>query len=1318
MAVGTCEGDVVVLDWEKNKILHRKVFDATESPRERKSILALSWLRKNPQLLLAGSSSGKAKLYRLSDSKNLDVALEYGSQPLTEEMTSIHCNCEDRLLVTSGYTRNVNIFDIETGRAVREYRNIHGDHINICRFANTMPDVLLTCSFDNTVKLWDTRCHRQVPIHVSKSSGGNVMVCFSPDDMYYLASAVDNEVKQYQTVDGRLHLDFDIKPIHSSINYTRSYYANSGDLVVSGSSNDDVVHICCSSTGKVVDSIRMYEGRRFPNLYVQSLRGNPIEANRFGVLVCYRYSDTPYEVVDIDLNRNSAGASLELPYSISSATQLASHFLEQFHSPEFQDLELVCADGKKTCQAHKSVLLPRWKWLRENSKQIVNVDSKTCRINIVDLRYEVLRTIIAFLYSGKLIIQTTDEKFREIAERTYYACKPKRYDLSRLADLIECCFRDRLTLGNAFATLKFATLAVANRLRLICIDFISRSLLFYECSMGFEKLKRTIGENNLSLILRRKEICKQIPKPRDSPCFKGRTAHTTTQIGRYVYLLGGYYSKGTQELRCIPVFDTVALEWTLLPTYGDALNIPEKLCFHSTAAVGKTLIAFGGGLKDDFKDSQYFLDIPTMTWQQYKVAGRMPSERKRHAVATVGREMWVHGGRGRCDDGKRLLGDLYKFDLDSKRWTEISTTGNAPSPRCGHTMTYLPGLNLLVVIGGFTNYGIIEEGMVYALDIRTLIWTEVSTAGFQPPPRCCHTATLIKWEGEIRIAVFGGSTSSAYSTDSGIYLADVCILSPPAHSPSARTSEENSSTRTRSSWRWDWLACHGRIPPRFTHSSFLTFHSICGSGNKSSETGTEVKGYSSKIDASRKWEEREGRLTVWAGGNSEDFLDDMWDIDLHERKWRRTRYGVCGARPEPLLKVRPLAIPKHMKRAVMQKVLRCKPLSSALKSKSQNSSYLDEKSQDFRKRIFVDLSLSASHSVTFNVEGHHIMVSKAVLAARSKQFHTMFTSSMHESRARLIDLPDVSIQAFLFILIYIYSGDIPIGLTATTHKIWADKDITLSLSSSSSGSPFRWQLTMKLPELDPFVKAKGLGKDGADTFKIERLPSRKRKGGYQTNGKVSRKSLDPDSKLHLRHQFELGNLEPVRIHSQRDCNENVKHRFDCSKFGTEAKFRDLGPRNSFYKGMSAEIQTPPVAISKPTPMDVQDLKQVLIETVSPNVTRSLSRTKKPAIETSRKTIDPLEVLVLADRFALDDLRDLLETAISKHIRTHNVCYVLNFADYYNMRKLMASAMMHAISHYDTMSRSQAYASVNKKLKRDIIQRRAKLHRHRCKKKCE
>lgn len=64
------------------------------------------------------------------------------------------------------------------------------------------------------------------------------------------------QVRQYQAVDGRLHLVFDIAPTESSQNYTRSYYMNGRDYIISGSC-DEHIRICCAQTGRRLRDISL-----------------------------------------------------------------------------------------------------------------------------------------------------------------------------------------------------------------------------------------------------------------------------------------------------------------------------------------------------------------------------------------------------------------------------------------------------------------------------------------------------------------------------------------------------------------------------------------------------------------------------------------------------------------------------------------------------------------------------------------------------------------------------------------------------------------------------------------------------------------------------------------------------------------------------------------------------------------------------------------------------------------------------------------------------------------------------------------------------
>ncbi|XP_031110213.1 uncharacterized protein LOC116014320 isoform X2 [Ipomoea triloba] len=300
MSFGTLDGEVVVVNHERGNIVTRiPPFGMTNS------VLGLSWLNKHPSKLLVGSDDGSLRLYDINHVREEAEGYYYTSAPVIfesfEHLTSVHVNSTDDQFLTSGYSKKVAIYDICSGKRIHMFSDMHTEPINVAKFANHSPNVLVTSSFDHDVKLWDLRQQPMRPCYTASSSRGNVMVCFSPDDLYLLVSAVDNEVKQLLAVDGRLHTDFGIHSTGSAHNYTRSYYMNGRDYIVSGSSDESVVRICCAQTGRRLKDLYLEDRDFGHSMFVQSLRSDPFRHFHLAVLATYAHPCSKRDIIKVNL---------------------------------------------------------------------------------------------------------------------------------------------------------------------------------------------------------------------------------------------------------------------------------------------------------------------------------------------------------------------------------------------------------------------------------------------------------------------------------------------------------------------------------------------------------------------------------------------------------------------------------------------------------------------------------------------------------------------------------------------------------------------------------------------------------------------------------------------------------------------------------------------------------------------------------------------------------------------------------------------------------------------------------------------------------
>jgi hypothetical protein len=138
-----------------------------------------------------------------------------------------------------------------------------------------------------------------------------------------------------------------------------------------------------------------------------------------------------------------------------------------------------------------------------------------------------------------------------------------------------------------------------------------------------------------------------------------------------------------------------------------------------------------------------------------RIAGDGPPARSRHAAAaTDARYVWVHGGLS--VDG--LAGDLWRLDLETRRWRRIATRGARPAPRFGHNLVAESRRSLLL-FGGQS--GDRFFGDAWRFDVRKRRWRKLAAAG--PSPRYGAGAAYDRRAG--RLYVTHGFTNSGRFDD-------------------------------------------------------------------------------------------------------------------------------------------------------------------------------------------------------------------------------------------------------------------------------------------------------------------------------------------------------------------------------------------------------------------------------------------------------------------------------------------------------------------------------------------------------------------------
>jgi len=180
------------------------------------------------------------------------------------------------------------------------------------------------------------------------------------------------------------------------------------------------------------------------------------------------------------------------------------------------------------------------------------------------------------------------------------------------------------------------------------------------------------------------------------------------------------------------VLDTACGAWTRLDVPGPSPRARHSMV--SDPARGRALL-FGGRFREAGKTGNYTLyddvwafDFVLRTWTKLETTGTGPSPRANSSAIVDGDTLWVFGGTTSPSSlAFAPTNDLYALNLVTNEWREVSATGDVPEKRLFHALTVDTQTHrAFMAYGGDANafVGPFFKDL-YSLDLGTAAWTKL-----------------------------------------------------------------------------------------------------------------------------------------------------------------------------------------------------------------------------------------------------------------------------------------------------------------------------------------------------------------------------------------------------------------------------------------------------------------------------------------------------------------------------------------------------------------------------------------------------------------
>jgi len=276
--------------------------------------------------------------------------------------------------------------------------------------------------------------------------------------------------------------------------------------------------------------------------------------------------------------------------------------------------------------------------------------------------------------------------------------------------------------------------------------------------------------------------------------------------------------------------------------------------------------------------------------------------------------------------------------------------------------------NSLYIFGGKDEKKLTAKTLL-RLNLITLAWETCVTTGFQPDARHGHSSIVNK----DKMYVFGGYYPQQIS---GVYLNEVLRLD-------------------FGSLRWEKLEPKG-VPP-------IARDAICV-------------------------QEHDQDIYIFGGRGKDGSFNDIFSYDMFENTWNQIQPRNVG--PTPRISYSAVVYKNDLiiwgggaPSGCYSKIFRLK----LKKDENENMGRLErlKRISNNDAKIMKLYAFNEQFSdVTFIVEGEKFNCHKVILSSQCKYFENMFLSSMIESQAKEIQVPDVESSTFQALIKYIYGQDV------------------------------------------------------------------------------------------------------------------------------------------------------------------------------------------------------------------------------------------------------------------------------------------------------